>query len=63
MLYVDAQIASFRVFDPDFDPEVRYQGSIDRAALVEARRFAAGSDELVIYDLPPERPCRPAAAD
>ncbi|HEY6475768.1 MAG TPA: hypothetical protein VI456_04250, partial [Polyangia bacterium] len=63
VLYVDARIASFRVFDPNFDPEVRYQGTVDGAALVEERRFAAGRDQLVIYDLPPDRLCRPAAAD
>jgi hypothetical protein len=60
VLYVDAQIASFRVFDPNFDPEIRYQGAVDRTPLVESRRFSAGRDQVVIYDLPPDRPCRPA---
>ena len=43
VLYVDAQIPSFRVFDPNFDPEVRYQGTVDRSPLVEARRFSPGA--------------------
>ena len=63
VLYVDPQIKSFRAFDPNFDPEVRYQGTVDRATLVEARRFAAGDDELVIYELPPDAGCRRATAD
>jgi hypothetical protein len=62
VLYVDAQIASFRVFDPNFDPEVRYQGAVDRAPLVEARRFSAGADQLLIYDLPADGFCRSATA-
>jgi hypothetical protein len=63
VLYVDARIASFRVFDPNFDPEARYQGTVDRGPLVEARRFSAGGDQLVIYDLPADRPCRHATSD
>lgn len=63
VLYVDPRIKSFRAFDPNFDPEVRYQGTVDRATLVEARRFSVGDDELVIYDLPPETDCRRATAD
>jgi hypothetical protein len=57
VLWVDAQIASFRAFDPNFDPEIRYQGPVDWATLVESRRFSASGDQLVVYDLPPDRPC------
>ena len=63
VLYVDAQIASFRVFDPNFDPEARYQATVDRATLVESRRFSAGPDQLVIYDLPTDGACRRAPPD
>jgi hypothetical protein len=62
VLYVDAQIASFRVFDPNFDPEIRYQGTVDRSGLIEQHRFSDGRDQLVIYELPADRPCRHAAA-
>jgi hypothetical protein len=60
VLYVDARIASFGVFDPDFDPEVRYQGTVDRTALVEERRFSGAGDQVVVYELPPDRPCHRA---
>jgi hypothetical protein len=58
VLWIDAQIQSFKVFDPDFDPEVRYQGSVDRASLVEEQRFAAGADAVIVSRLPADRPCR-----
>ncbi len=60
VLYVDAQIGSFKVFDPDFDPEVRYQGTVDRSDLVEERRFSSGHDEVIVFRLPDDRPCRHA---
>jgi hypothetical protein len=60
VLYVDARIRSFKVFDPDFDPEVRYQGTIDRSDLLEERRFSSGPDEVIVYRLPDDRPCRHA---
>jgi hypothetical protein len=60
VLYVEPRIKSFRAFDPNFDPEIRYQGTVDRATLVEARRFSVGDDQLVIYDLPPDAACRRA---
>jgi hypothetical protein len=63
VLYVDARIASFRVFDPDFDPEVRYQGTVDRTALVEERRFSGGGDQVVVYQLPPDHPCSHVASN
>ncbi len=63
VLYVDARIASFRVFDPDFDPEVRYQGTVDRTALVEERRFSGGGDQVVIYELPGDHPCSHVASN
>ena len=52
VLYVDARIASFRVFDPNFDPEVRYPGDASIAPR-SSRRAASrpASDQLVIYDL------------
>jgi hypothetical protein len=57
VLYVDARIRTFRVFDADFDPEVRYEGSVDRSRMVEERRFESGSDEVTFYRLPDEVPC------
>jgi hypothetical protein len=63
VLYVDARIASFRVFDPDFDPEVRYQGTVDRTALVEERRFSGGGDQVIIYELPRDHPCSQVASN
>jgi hypothetical protein len=61
VLYIDSRIRSFSVFDADFDPEVRYQGTVDRADLVEETRFSAGRDEVVIFRLPADRSCRHAA--
>jgi hypothetical protein len=57
VLYVDARIKTFTVFDPDFDPEVRYQGTVDRAAFVEERRFSSGPDEVIVSALAADRPC------
>src|SRR5262249_17839384 len=51
VLYIDAQIQSSRAFEPDFDPEVRYQGQVDLTNAVEERRFVRGPDLLVIYRL------------
>ncbi|MEA2700449.1 MAG: hypothetical protein QOI66_4720 [Myxococcales bacterium] len=61
VLYVDARIKTFTAFDPDFDPTVRYQGTLDRTNLVEERRFSTGSDEVTIYNLPDNIPCRHVA--
>ncbi len=58
VLYVDARIKTFKVFDADFDPEVRYQGTVDRALLTEEHRISFGPDEVVFYDLPADRACR-----
>jgi hypothetical protein len=58
VLWIDAQIKSYRAFDPDFDPEVRYQGQVDLTGAVEERRFAAGGDTLIVYRLPDEVRCR-----
>ena len=58
VLVVDARIQSFKVFDPDFDPEVRYQGAFDRSQAVEEQEFRSGTDAVVISRLPPDRPCR-----
>ena len=41
VLWVDAQIQSFKVFDADFDPEVRFQGTVDRACWSQEQRFAS----------------------
>jgi hypothetical protein len=57
VLYVDARIRSFTAFDPDFDPEIRYQGTVDLADFVEERRFAVGPDEVVVYHLGADRAC------
>ncbi len=62
ILYVDVGIKTFTAFDPDFDPEVRFQGTIDRAGLVAERRFSTGPDAVVVYNLPAGRGCRSAAA-
>jgi hypothetical protein len=59
VLWVDAQIQSFKVFDADFDPEVRFQGTVDRRLLVAEQRFASGSDAVTISHLPHDQPCRP----
>jgi hypothetical protein len=59
VLYVDARIKTFKVFDADFDPEVRYQGTVDRRQLVEEQRFSAGPDQVIVSHLPADRPCRP----
>jgi hypothetical protein len=61
VLFVDARIHTFTAFDPDFDPEVRFQGTVERADLVEERRFSVGPDTVIVYQLPPDRACRPAA--
>ncbi|HVR62890.1 MAG TPA: hypothetical protein VMU50_13385 [Polyangia bacterium] len=61
VLYVDARIKTFTAFDPDFDPTVRFQGTLDRANLIEERRFTAGPDEVIIYRLGEDSPCRHAA--
>ena len=61
VLYVDAGIKTFTAFDPDFDPEVRFQGTVDRAGLVAERRFSTGPDDVVIYSLPAGRACRSLA--
>ncbi|HXI59725.1 MAG TPA: hypothetical protein VNO55_26845 [Polyangia bacterium] len=58
VLFVDARIKTFTAFDPDFDPTVRYQGTLDRSNLIEDRRFSAGPDEVIIYHLPDSSPCR-----
>ncbi len=58
VLVVDARIQTFKVFDADFDPEVRYQGTFDRTQLVEESRFSSGPDTVVVSHLPPDRPCR-----
>ena len=63
ILYVDARIKTFTAFDPDFDQIARYQGTVDRASLIEERRFAAGPDEVIIHHLPQDSPCRPAAGE
>jgi hypothetical protein len=51
VLYIDAKIKSYRAFDPDFDPEVRYQGQVDLAGAVEEKRFTQGDDQIIIYRL------------
>jgi hypothetical protein len=61
VLYVDAGIKTFSAFDPDFDPEVRFQGTVDRAGLVAERRFSTGPDAVVVYSLPADRGCRSLA--
>ena len=61
VLYVDADIKTFTAFDPDFDPEVRLQGAVDRTGLVAERRFSTGPDVVVVYNLPAGRGCRSAA--
>ncbi len=58
VLWVDADIQSFKVFDADFDPEVRYQGTVDRTLLVAEQRFASGADAVTLSYLPGDRPCR-----
>lgn len=58
VLYVDARIETFKVFDADFDPEVRFQGTVDRSQLVEEQRLSSGPDEVVFQHLPADRPCR-----
>ena len=57
ILYVDARIESFRAFDADFDPEIRYEGPVDRSRLIEERRFSSGPDEVIFYRLPDDLPC------
>jgi hypothetical protein len=57
VLYVDARIKTFTVFDPDFDPEVRYQGTVDHAGFVVERRFSDGPDEVVVSAMPADGPC------
>jgi hypothetical protein len=57
ILYIDARIKSYRAFDPDFDPEVRYQGKVSLDGAVEERRFVSGPDEIVIYRMPDEPRC------
>ena len=56
-VYVDARIRTFAAFDPDFDPELRYQGNVDLSTFVEERRFREGRDKVVIYHVGPERSC------
>ncbi|HVY39123.1 MAG TPA: hypothetical protein VHM31_14355, partial [Polyangia bacterium] len=58
VLWVDADIQSFKAFDADFDPEVRYQGTVDRSLLVAEQRFASGADAVTVSSLPGDRPCR-----
>jgi hypothetical protein len=62
VLYVDAGIKTFTAFDPDFDPEVRFQGTVDRAGLVLESRFSTGPDAVVVYRLPADRGCRSVAS-
>jgi hypothetical protein len=57
ILYVDARIHTFSAFDADFDPEVRYEGTVDRSPLVEERRLSNGPDEVTIYRLPDGLSC------
>jgi 4-amino-4-deoxy-L-arabinose transferase-like glycosyltransferase len=57
ILYVDTRVESFRAFDADFDPEIRYEGTVDRSNLIEERRFSSGPDEVIFYRLPDDRPC------
>jgi hypothetical protein len=58
VLYIDARIQSYRAFDPDFDPEVRYQGQVELEGATVEKRFVSGPDELVIYRMPDEPRCR-----
>jgi len=62
VLYVDTAIETFAAFDRDFDPEVRLEGTVDRAGLVAERRFSTGTDAVVVYSLPAGRGCRSVAA-
>ena len=62
VLYVDAGIKTFTAFDPDFDPEVRLQGTVDRAGLVAERRFTSVPDAVVVYNLPAGGGCSSVAA-
>lgn len=62
VLYIDSRIRTFTVFDPDFDPEVRYQGTVELGNFVEERRFGAGRDEVVVYHLDPDEPCHSTPA-
>lgn len=57
ILYVDVRTETFRAFDADFDPEIRYEGTVDRSRLVEERRFSSGPDEVIFYRLPDDLPC------
>ncbi|HXU61865.1 MAG TPA: hypothetical protein VN962_09210 [Polyangia bacterium] len=58
VLIVDARIQSFKVFDADFDPEVRYQGTFDHGQAVEEQVLRSGPDTVVVSHLAPDRPCR-----
>jgi hypothetical protein len=61
VLFVDTHVRSFTAFDPDFDPEVRYQGTVERGDLLEEQRISDGPDTVIVYHLPVDHPCRPAA--
>ncbi len=62
ILWVEPKIVTSRVFDPDFDPEARYQGAIDLSTTPVEQRFVEGRDEIVIHRLPDDfaATCRPS---
>ncbi|HXX30872.1 MAG TPA: hypothetical protein VEJ89_09145 [Myxococcaceae bacterium] len=51
VLYVQADIATFRAFHPDFDRELGWQGAVDLAGAREELRLERGKDSVRIYEL------------
>lgn len=57
VLFVEARLSAFVPFDRDFDPEVRFEGAVDKARLIEEHRISIGRDELIFYELPAGSSC------
>jgi hypothetical protein len=53
VLYVEANISSFRAFHPDFDRELAWQGDVDLSLAREEMSLQHGGDVVRVFELPP----------
>ncbi|HMK72828.1 MAG TPA: hypothetical protein VK454_05795, partial [Myxococcaceae bacterium] len=53
VLYVEADVSSFRAFHPDFDRELVWQGPVDVSSAREELSLVRDGDAVRVFDMPP----------